>query len=288
MKKTLTALILFAAVCPGMKAQVFSTINSAPDAASLATGCLNSSNPATFSLQGRAANARVQYGRWSPSVSPSDVVNTYAAVSLGRTGLELRARGFFESTYELADENGKMGGTFRGRESLFSMGASRMLSDNLAAGARINWVNLRYSPQSRAFFPAADIFLAYRRDKLKACLSVNNLSGVIDLGGREREHLCTMASLNGEYSLLNGPVFHAEADFLTDGAFMGGAGISYRFGSIAEVRGGWHFGNSVIAINSYAALGASLHFRGISADFALMLASKTLGGGFITGISYEF
>lgn len=80
----------------------------------------------------------------------------------------------------------------------------------------------------------------------------------------------------------------AEADYVLDGGLMAGAGAEYVLADIASIRAGYHFGNSMNVVQSYASLGAGVKFVGIALDFTYILASDTLGGSFMAGLRYSF
>lgn len=269
-------------------AQTFPAINVASDARTFAFGGTAGRDAASFLLEDKTMDAGLSYMSWSPSVVGTTVFNIDAFAGIGPVGIGVRYRNFGEQPYDLTNESGVTNGTFDPSESVIGINAAYVVGGKIAFGAGINSVSVKLGAEAQASAVAADVFVALHSNSLTAELSVNNLGGKLDFGGEEPQSLPSLIRVSGGYALNFGLNLQAEADYVLDGGLMAGAGAEYVLADIASIRAGYHFGNSMNVVQSYASLGAGVKFVGIALDFTYILASDTLGGSFMAGLRYSF
>lgn len=288
MKRTLIAILAVLLCTAGASAQTFLSVNNASDAQTLATGGTGCRSAAAFALDGRKADAGISYMRLNPKVAETSVLNADASALIGRLGVSVRYRSFREEPVSFTDGDGALTGSFRPRESLAGIGAAWKITERLAAGAGINGISIRYSEALEASTLGADIFAAYSGNGIEAQLSVDNIGGKLYFGQGEAQALPTTARLRGTYSTSFGLNACAEADYILDGGFMAGVGAEYVFDGTAALRAGWHYGNSILAIQSYASAGLGLFLGKTSVDLTILFGSETFEGSLMAGIRYGF
>lgn len=271
-----------------LSAQTFLSVNSASEAAALATGGTGWSSAAALSLEGGKAEAGFDYMSLAPESVGTSVFNADAAVGMKRLELTIRYRSFAEKSVSFTDADGALTDSFRPRENLVGIGAAWKFNGSIAAGAEIEGIDVRYSSDLEASAIAANLFAACRINGISAELSLNHIGNKLYFGQGEAQSLPAMLRLNGEYLTHFGLKALAEAGFILAGGFEAGIGAEYVYDGIAVLRAGWHYGNSILAIQNYLSVGAGIILGGLSVDFAFLPVSETLGNSLMIGIRYGF
>lgn len=275
-------------VCAVASAQVFPAMNVTADPVALSLGLTADNNASTFALEGKTLDAGVSYMNWSPKMANTKMINVDALGKIGPVAIGLKYRSFGEQPYTITDGNGLLRDNFTPSESIIGGSVAYVIADMISVGAGVNSVSMKLGPDNSASTVAADVYVAYRKDAVKASLTAAGLGGKMDFGTETKQSLPSLVRLDGGYSFQFGLALNAEFDYLFNGGIMGGAGAEYNIADIASVRAGYHFGDSEKAIPSYAAVGAGVHFFGVELDFTYLLASETIGGSFLAGLRYSF
>ena len=100
-----------------------------------------------------------------------------------------------------------------------------------------------------------------------------------------------MAKLGAGYDLSLGSstlAFAAEADVIFAGGVMAGLGCEYSFKDIVYARAGYHYGNSVNVIPSYASAGLGFKIFGAQLNFAYLFGSAVLSNSMNVSVGYSF
>ena len=80
----------------------------------------------------------------------------------------------------------------------------------------------------------------------------------------------------------------AEFAYLFEGAFGASLGAEYCYADIVSARAGYHLGSKDKGLPSYASIGLGAKYFGVGLNLAYLLASDTIGGSFLAGLSYSF
>ena len=287
MKKNILSIVLLL-LCGTAGAQVFPAMDVTADPVSLSLGGTSDRNAAVFALEGKKVDAGLSYMSWSPKMAATTMFNVDALGKIGPVAVGIKYRSFGEQPYSLTDDNGLSKNVFTPSESIIGGSVAYVISDIISVGAGINSVSVKLGEEVSGSAIAADVYAAFCKEGIRVALTASGIGGKIDLGGDKEQSLPSLVRLNGGYDFQFGLKLNAEADYLFNGGIMGGFGAEYNIAGIASVRAGYHFGDAVKAIPSYAALGAGVRLFGAEINFTYLLASETIGGTFIAGLRYSF
>lgn len=239
-------------------------------------------NPAAIPFSG--SNAQLSYQLWSPGVAKANHINALSGVKLG-SRLGLSVHGAFQSgqAYTLYDGVGKAGSSFTPTDLLIGLGAGFSFTSFLSAGVNLNFASQKLAPGTSYNAFAADIFLLFKKDGLKAS------AGVANIGSKVNGYsIPSSARLGASYCLPFGLGFAADFDYYFAGGLAIGAGAQYGWNDMVFVRAGYHFENGKSPLPSYASLGLGAKFYGVHLDVSYLLASEALANTLTVGLGYAF
>ena len=245
-----------------------------------------------FSLQGYAtAAAGVSYGIWQPAAASDKVLGASAAVKLaGKFSIALDYKNFMQPEYELMSPNGssnRVTPVFKPGESSYALGLGFAFVPGLSAAVTVRSTGSKLSPDAKASAFGVDVSAMFSKDKLKAALAVCNLGGQVKYG--EKAYAQPMLVKAGAaFNIVEGLKTGAEFNYLFDGAFNAAAGVEYCYAGIVAARAGYHFGDKAKGVPSFVSLGLGAGFKGVQLNAAYLLASETLAGSMLFGLSYAF
>lgn len=299
MKKIISAILLYV-VCLGAAAQALPSLLVNSDPAAMGAAGISALGSDAYSLQGFAASAAlmdgtaaagVSYGSWQPSVAEDKLLGASAAVLLKeKFSVALEYKSFTEPSYEVTGPTGSISQitpSFTPKESSFALGLGYRILPGLAAAFTIRSTSSVLAKDAKASVIGVDLGAVYAKDKLCAGFSVCNLGGKVNYGGSDYDQP-SLIKAGASYEVANGLKAAAEASYLLAGAFGASLGAEYCIAGIASARAGYHISNENLGIPSYASVGLGAGYYGVSLNLAFLLASETLGGSFLAGLSYAF
>ena len=249
-------------------------------------------NVAAISLSEQTMSADVGIALLQPSYAKLKMAGVGAMYRFGKLGVGLDLKMLMMPSY-----GGVTGGgadirdsEFSPSELSFSAGVSYALMDCLSAGATLRYVGSKLSPDASAGVFGADVAVYFKKNGIRAGLSVNNIGTKVKYSETAYPQPM-MAKVGAGYDLELGTsslAFNAEADVLFARGLMAGAGCEYSFKDMAFVRAGYHYGNSANAVPSFASAGIGVKLFGVNLDLAYMFASEVLANSMCVSLGYSF
>ncbi len=305
MKKTIISIIFFVVTLP-IVAQTASFVNLSPDTramglagASLAIDAQAFAlynNPAAMALSENKLAAGASFGMWQPDASDNTLIGASGFGKIGKNlGIGLAGRYFTHQPYNISSSQGALTGSYTPKEYAVDMGAAYRITEGLSLGVNARFIQstIAESYQDNAF--AADIALMYQIKNFSLAAAVTNLGNKMNFGYDDYP-LPSLIKAGAAYNLriaeMHRVSFSVEGDYhLTgDKGIMGGIGVEYAFKNIAFVRAGYHLGDELKVIPSYASVGLGIQFLGISLNAAYLLAQKDspLANSLSVGLGWAF
>jgi hypothetical protein len=298
MKKILTIIVAsvwsaasFAQVLPSL------LVNSDPQAMG-AAGISVLGSPA-YALQGYAAStvfmegtgsAGVSYGSWQPKAASDKILGASASVRMGKLGVALEYKNFAQPAYEVTGITGSVSQvtpSFTPKESSFALGLGYRILDCLSAAVTVRSTSSVLASDAKASVFGVDVSAMYASDALQAGLAVCNLGGKVNYGESDYKQPALLKA-GAAYEVIEGLKAAAEFAYLFEGAFGASLGAEYCYADIVSARAGYHLGSKDKGLPSYASIGLGAKYFGIGLNLSYLLASDTIGGSFLAGLSYSF
>ena len=273
-------------------------VNSDPQA--MGAAGISALGSRAYSLQGFAAGtalmddiaaAGVSYGSWQPDAAADKILSASAAVLLKeKFSVAIEYKNFAQPSYEVTGATGSISQvtpTFTPKESSFALGLGYRIMDGLSAALTVRSTSSVLATNAKASVIGVDVSAMYAKNAFQAGLAVCNIGGKVNYGGSDYSQP-SLVKAGGSYEVIDGLKAAAEFAFLFEGAFEASLGAEYCYADIVSVRAGYHLGSKDKGIPSYASVGLGAKYAGIGLNLAYLLASDTLGGSFLAGLSYNF
>lgn len=249
-------------------------------------------NVAAVSLSDRTLDAQVGFGLWQPSYADMKSYGAAGIFRLGKLGMALDFKMLQMPTYGSVSGNGSelRDSEFTPGEMNLAAGVSYAVMDYLSAGVSLRYADSKLAHEASAGVFGADVAVYFRKNGISAGLSVNNLGTKVKYSETSYPQPM-MAKFGAGYDLALGSsalAFTAEADLLFAGGFMAGAGCEYSFRDMVFARAGYHYGDSVNALASYASAGVGLKFFGAQLNLAYLFASTVFANSMCVSLGYTF
>lgn len=249
-------------------------------------------NVAAISFSDNTFEAQVGAGMWQPNYADSKIIGGGATYRLGKLGFGLDFRTLRMPEYSGVSDSGSdiRDSEFAPSETNFSVGASYAFLDCISAGVTLRYAGSNLALDASAKVFSADMAVYFKKNGVSAGLSLNNIGTKVKYSEESYPQPMT-AKVGAGYNLESGNsniVFAAEADIIFSGGIMAGAGCEYSFKDMVFARAGYHYGNSVNAVPSYASAGLGVKFFGAQLNFAYLFGSEILANSMIISIGYSF
>ena len=297
-----SAAMLLVVAGMSVSAQTLPSLVLGQDPASLAVGMAGcASDPGAYAVQNNVAaislsektlDAQIGMGLWQPAYADYKTYGIAAMYRLGKLGLALDSRMLRMPAYGGVSDNGSeiRDAEFSPSELSVSAGASYSVLDFLSVGLALRYADSKLAADASAAVFGADVALYFKKNGIKAGLSVNNLGTKVKFLDRAYSQPM-MAKLGAGYDLTLGKSsldFMAEVDVLFSGSLMAGAGCEYSFNEMVYVRAGYHYGSSVDVVRSYASAGLGVNIFGAKLNLAYLFGSETLSNSLCFSLGYSF
>lgn len=249
-------------------------------------------NVASISLSEKTLDAQAAFGTWQPSYSNLKTIGAGVLYRMGKLGFGVDVKMLKLPSYSGVSGNGSdiRDSEFSPSEMNLAAGASYAVMDCLSAGVTLRYTGSNLAADASAAVFGADIALYYAKEALSAGISINNIGSKVKYSETAYPQPM-MAKLGAGYDLDLGTssvAFTAEADALFAGGIMAGAGCEYSFKDMVFARAGYHYGNSVNAVPSFASVGLGLNISGVKLNVAYLTASQVLANTMCVSLGYSF
>lgn len=286
-------------------AQVLPSLLMSQDAASVSMGSTGvASKAGAFAIENNVAAvvfaeqtmaAQAGFGVWQPSYANLKTIGLGGMYKVSpKIGIALDFKYLMMPSYSGVTGNGTdiRDSEFGPSELNLAAGLSYKIIDCLSAGLALRYAGSTLAPEVSANVFAADFGVFFQKNSVSAGLSLNNIG--TDVKYSEAAYSQPMLVKAGAgYNLKMGTselFLTAQADFLFAGGFMAGAGCEYSFKEMVFARVGYHYGDAVNVIPSYASFGLGLKFFGVTLDAAYLVADSTspMSNTMVFGLGYRF
>ena len=249
-------------------------------------------NVASVSMSQSAFDAQIGIAMWQPDYADLKTVGASAMYRLGKLGFALDMKMLKMPTYSGVSGSGSeiRDSEFTPSEMNLAAGFSYAFMDFLSAGVTLRYAGSKLAPEASASVFGADLALYFKKNGLRAGLSLNNIGTKVKYSETAYAQPM-MAKVGAGYDLDLGTsslAFNAEADVLFAGGVMAGAGCEYAFKEMIFARAGYHYGNSAGAVPSYASAGLGVKFFGAQLNFAYLFGSEVLANSMLVSLGYSF
>lgn len=302
MKKLLLISSLFVLGCGIASAQTLPSLQISSDAATLGVASSTIASAAgAFSVDRNISAivlgenklfAGASYGKWQPDFADDTYLAAGAAMKLNdKLGFGLSFKLLNQQPYNVTAPSSSISGEYTPSEMTAALGVAYALTDFLSVGVSARYTSSNLAKDSKAGVIGADLAASFKTGGLSAAVAVNNLGGKVNYGKKEYDQP-TMVRAGAAYSLgskdASMVTASLEAAYLLSGGIMGGIGAEYAWNNMVFLRCGYHYGNDVKLIPSFASVGLGIKFFGIGLDAAYLLASDTLGNSLLATLSFSF
>lgn len=248
---------------------------------------------ATSAFDSLKVAAGAGYQIYSPSFQKSTSIN--AGVSFKAASNLLVSASFISQNgepYDILTPVGAKVGTFTPKEMMISAGVGYVIGESISLGAGFHYASQSLTEDFSTSAVCFDAQVAYKTGALFVSAGVNSLGGSVKSQSGRTYSLPSSAAVSGAYDLGLGESFAVKpcikAEYYFTGGFGASLGAQFSYTDIAFVRAGYHLGTSAAPVPSFASLGLGVKLAGVSLDLAYLLASETLGGSLLAGLSYSF
>ena len=232
------------------------------------------------------------YQRWAPD--GSNYINAGASYKIGeRIGFSAGASYGAGTPYDVYSSTGAKNGSFTPNQYLLNIGAGVKILPFLSAG-----VNLHSASQALAEGHShgtifGDLFVMGNFGGFKAGLGILSVGTPVYSESGDKFNIPSSTRLAAAYEGVVGSVFaygaYLDADYyLFSSSINAAAGIKLEYNSLIHIMAGYNYGSANAVIPSHASVGIGASFAGIALDAAYLLASETLGGSLMVGLSSSF
>lgn len=300
--KTAFAVLLLSISGIGVDAQTLPSLMLDQDPVSLSLGMSGvasragafaiQNNVAAISLSEKTLDAQAGFGIWQPSYANLKTIGAGAVYRMGKLGFGVDLKKLSLPSYSGVSGNGSdiRDSEFSPSEMNLAAGASYAVMDCLSAGVTLRYTGSNLAADASAAVFGADIALYYAKEALSAGISINNIGSKVKYSETAYPQPM-MAKIGAGYDLCLGTsslAFTAEADVIFAGGIMAGAGCEYSFKDMVFARAGYHYGNSVNAVPSFASVGLGLNISGVKLNVAYLTASQVLANTICVSLGYSF
>ena len=244
----------------------------------------------TVSLESAAKiDVEAFIGKWAPRTADNLMAGLDAGVRVAdKFILTVEGSYFKDKPYDITSAEGRVSGSFAPHEMILALGGDILATDFLSVEvkAKAFMSTLATDVEGMAF--GADLVARYHVNGFNVAAGARNLGSPIRYGNsKDAFPMPMLATVGGSYSG-SGLTAAAEVDFLFSGALMAGLGLEYCVQDIVSIRAGYHYGDALKALPSFASLGLGARFSGFKLDLSYLLANRNIGGSILFGLGYSF
>lgn len=297
MKRNILIIAAIVLAAETASAQSMQFLNSFSDASSLgvagasvaldANAYAPQNNAASMALYEGKMSAALSYGMLQPDYMNSQMLSL-SGFGKVNDKLSVGAFGsyFIEQPYSIIGAEGSPIGQFTPGEFFFGLSGSYKINSSLSAGLNVKIASQSLAESNSAMGLCADLSVFYKKEGVKAGLSINNLGPGVDFGTGYNS-LPALVRAGAAYTI-SGFTGNAELAYVFAGGFMGGLGAEYCLADIVSARVGYHFGSGAAAIASFVSFGLGVKFAGVNLNAAYLLGSESLSNTMLITLGYAF
>ncbi len=291
MNKTLSfiagAFMFLTARTAGAQALPFTVIDSDPvtlakGGAGLAeTGSVSHAafaNSAAIPFSESVLDVSAGYMMWQPTSVKSNIISVGTAYNMkNKLGIAVGFHYGMNPAYDITDDSGTVGGTFRPGDLHAAVGVSYRFLKFMSAGINFGYASSSLAEGHSYGAVAADVFLMAKFSSIKVTAGASNILGSVMSASGEKFSLPSSIALGVGNSSTIGEKHLIEAnldmDYFLTGGFSAAVGASYTFNDMVTARLGGRVGGKS-PIPSYSSVGLGCKFAGVKLDLAYLIAGS--------------
>lgn len=248
-------------------------------------------NVSMIPLESKIINAELSYMLWQPKYASENFLNAGASYLLGNFAFCFGATYGVQKSYDIMNVNGLAKESFSPSDINISIGAAYKIVDFLSAGVVFHYMQSALAPNYSSSAPAVDVLVSASFGDLKAAAGVRNIGPKVKSASGSEYSIPSAVAAGVSYStaVASGIEVGAEADLKYYLAGIADAKIlaNLTWNSMLGLRAGYHLGSDSF-VPSYAFAGASFSYSMVKVNLDYLLASDTLGGTLLAGVSVAF
>lgn len=309
MKKIVYSIAVFALLLMSagkVSAQMGSFLDYNPDAHVTGMGNAGAAMYATaFSMWNNTAStvfsdnnfdAAVSYGMWQPSSFGNNVISVagYGKVARFMT-ISAGVKYFMYKPMTMMDDKGSPLGTFSPKEMTAGVGLAFKILPILSASANISYV-MSDMVSGKGNAVSADFGVMMDLKFMRIGLTAANIGSKLNYGTESAYSL----PANLKLGVGTTQVFaedHALTASLQGGmvfdnsSFFAELGLEYMYNDLFRVSAGYHYGDGVKSVPSYASAGIGVSLWGVNLNASYLIgvtANSPISNSFLIGLGYSF
>ncbi len=240
-------------------------------------------NPAAAAFSSSKVEAGVSYASWAPHYAGAG--NIASGVTGHVNERFVLSVGFARQGYPGLDI--EPSSSFKPSDVLLRAGAGIAFTESFSLG-----VTAGYAKEALLSDYSLSAFSVTAMAQYRVA-GLNVAAGVAHLGGKVGDGypLPSSVKLAADYGLdFENIALRAalDADYYFSGNYSVAAGLDLGIGGAGFLRGGYRYASQGAAIPSFLGLGGGARFSGFELDFAFLMASESLSGTWMAGLSYRF
>lgn len=231
------------------------------------------------------------YASLMPYFGPDRKMTVSAAFNNGLFAFGLNTAYSLSPSYPIYNEYGSPTGDFTPSGLRIIFGAGFKIVKGLSAGVDIKYLRTSEAEDFAMNGFAAGIHLGYTTRRLFAYLGIRNIGPSVKSEDGTSFPIPGVVAGSVSYSIIDATKSKMFIDATLYAYMNGGIGTSfgaeYSFDEHFFTRAGYLYASKGAPLASYASIGLGVRFFGVSMNATYLLASKTLGGTYLIGLSYS-
>lgn len=289
--------LLFICGVSSAQTSVLNSIELPSDPLAVTLGAMAAA-PGAFSVENNVAATAFTFSplsvgvsavEWAPAASILKCGNFAAVSNLGHFALSLSARGAFQNSYDILDNNGRdMKASYTPYDSHFALGAAYRFGKHFSLGVLGRYSYSTIAPGFSGSTVNADASMAFNSKVFTAAMAVCNIGNPLRYSEESDGYwapelfkfgmsftLWKCLTIGGEYSWM-----------LNSLSIMAGGGAKLDLGRHFFISGGYHYGARNSIFRNYASAGLGFRSGKFGLSGSYLTASSTLGDSFCVALTY--
>ena len=248
-------------------------------------------NPAMMVRSEDKFGVEFSYGKWMPSLDPSDRFGASVEYRAGNFGIGVSFTDVLDTPYEVLGSTGVSEGTFTPNYMKVGLGLAYKLPLGFSLGLEAKYLKRNQSTTTSYESLAGSMIVNWNLKSLSVSVGVENVGSMVTTESGSSFSLPSSVLLSCAYSL--GSEDHnvaADVDFnyYFSNAVAGALGVEYGFKNLFFARVGYNMACSAAPYPSFAAGGLGVKLFGFKLDAAMLFGQESLNGTMIFSLAYSF
>lgn len=233
----------------------------------------------------------LSYTSWMPMFGPDRKMRASAAFNNSNLSFGFNSEYSLSAKYPIYNEFGTPTGDFSPSSLRIDAGIGFRIVKGFTTGIDLKYVRSSEAENLTQNCFAAGIHFGFVTGRLSTYLGIRDLGPSVKSEDGKAYTLPSSIAGSVSYGLIDAGrsrLFLDAAGYCyLSGGVSAAIGTEYSFDSHFFTRAGYRYASQTAPLASFASLGIGIKFFGISINATYLLASKTLGGTYLIGLSYS-